>query len=83
MDHPDHVSPAQRRPADAPLLPWAFRQAMGFAFLNAGCAVEVLMLIGLVVINGLFAASEIALIYWRKARLMNWPPTATAPPPWR
>ena len=36
-----------------------------------GCAVEVLMLIGLVVINGLFAMSEIALVTARKARLMK------------
>lgn len=36
-----------------------------------GCAVEVLMLIGLVVINGLFAMSEIALVTARKARLME------------
>ena len=35
---------------------------MGFASPECGgCAVEVLMLIGLVVINGLFAMSEIAL----------------------
>ena len=32
---------------------------------------EVLMLIGLVVINGLFAMSEIALVTARKARLMK------------
>ena len=44
---------------------------MGFVLLNAGCAVEVLMLIGLVVINGLFAMSEIALVTARKARLMK------------
>ena len=36
-----------------------------------GCAVEVLILIGLVVINGLFAMSEIALVTARKARLMK------------